>query len=162
MISLKRRRILETIAAAGLGSSIVKPAFADEREGKRSLPRPSYDRPNVTIINNSGWDEHVSVALRKPGSGTVFRSQREIPGFGKYTTSHEGMPPTYGQFRTDLDFPGRIQQKFKDERLLFQLQVGGKVTREFPIRFGGNGFPEYATLSVDLRDDGQNVGYSVV
>lgn len=150
MQEMSKRHVLKTLAALSAGASAGGVGAATDRPtDERAINRLHGNRPDFTILNNRGRTEDVTVSLLDQRNETVFSAQRDV------TTAESNVDDL--PFRTTLDLP-----KLTGGDLRFQLKVDGEVRSEFPLGIGESGIPDYGNVHVDLREDREKIGYSVV
>lgn len=162
MEEIPRRPVLQALAAAGAGTAFTSTASATEQSETSSDFHQSFDRPDISVVNNSSETSQISLALETESGESVFDVEETLSGVGALAASNSLETADPKEFTTKLDFPERVQTAFEGENLPLQVTVDGERETEVTVGFGTNGFPEYGTVHVDVRDEQVKTEYSEV
>lgn len=145
------------MATTSIATGFVTPASAIGSTGSESDFHSSYDRPGITVVNNSSDSRDVSIVLRTAGGSRLFEERTTLS-----SVQIGADRSTRDQFRSSFDVPVPSLENAEDEQVMLQAIVDGETRRELPVDFGPDGLGQHENINVDVRDERVKVTYSVM
>jgi len=159
-----RRQVLKSIGLGGFALTLVSSVngatpMRSPPGGEGSQRRYEIDkmhphhghpnRPDISIINNTKEKKEFQLKISAPNNKSILNTNK---GLGSSQTNRGTLP-----VKTTVNIPNIYAQKVDIE---VKVNKESKIHRTVPL--GQNGMSKFKTLSLDVRENKEKVGISVV